>query len=80
MTRAQCTGLVSAILGAMGTIFLFFSSYALQSLEGGIFGSDQLTESNKHIKAKNRCRLIWQRIGLLFLLMSFAAQAIALLL
>jgi hypothetical protein len=77
MTSAQCTGLVSAILGATGTIILFFSSYALQPLEGGFFGSDELTECNNRIKAKNRRRHRWQRIGLGVLCLSFVVQAVA---
>jgi hypothetical protein len=75
MTWAQYAGVGSAILGAIGTIILFFGSYALQPLEGGVFGSDALTEYNIRIRAKNAKRLRWQRVGLGFLCCSFLVQA-----
>lgn len=77
MTWAQRTGLVSAILGAIGTIIMFRYSYALQSLEGGVFGSPEITECNNRINAENRRRHSWQRIGLGVLCFSFFVQAVA---
>ena len=79
MTWAQYVGLASAALGAIGTIILFFSSYSVQPLEGGIFGSDYLSEHNDRIKIQNANRLFWQRIGLGFLCLGFIVQAIAVL-
>jgi len=75
MTRIQYAGLSSAILGAIGTIVLFLNSYADQPLEGGVFGSDEITDSNNHIKAKNHSRHKWQKVGLVFLSLSFFVQA-----
>ena len=75
MTSTQCAGLISAALGAIGTLILFLGSYSLQPLEGGIFGSPEITEHNERIKAKNARRLVWQRIGLTFLCASFVVQA-----
>jgi hypothetical protein len=77
MTYAQNAGLSSAVLGAIGTIILFFSSYAFQPLEGGVLGSDALTEFNNRIKAKNLRRHRWQLIGLGVLCLSFIVQAVA---
>jgi hypothetical protein len=77
MTCAQYAGLFSAALGAIGTAFLFFNSYSLQPLEGGIFGSDALTEYNKSIKRKNASRLLQQKIGFGFLCVSFVIQVVA---
>jgi len=80
MTYAQDTGLASAVLGAIGTIILFFSSYAFQPLEGAVFGSPEITECNNRIKAKNRRRHRWQLIGLGIICLSFVVQAVACLL
>ncbi len=77
MTGLQITGLTSAILGAIGTIILFIGSYALQPLQGGFFGSDAIDNSNNQIKVKNVRRLLLQRTGLVFLCLSFSAQAIS---
>ena len=59
---AQYAGLSSAAFGVIGTSILFFSSYALQPFEGGIFGSDSLTESNNRIRVKNFNRLRRQAV------------------
>ena len=77
MTPAQIAGLVSAGLGTIGTFILFRASYALQSLAGGVFGSNQLSKYNEEIKAKNASRIRCQRIGLGFLFGSFFIQAVA---
>ena len=79
MTLVQYEGLTSAVLGAIGTLILFFSSYTLQATEGGVFGSPEITEHNNKIKAKNFKRLYWQRIGLGFLCASFAVQGLSVL-
>lgn len=79
MTLIQYEGLTSAALGAIGTLILFFSSYTFQATEGGVFGSSEITEYNKSIKAKNAKRLYWQRIGLGFLCASFAIQGLSVL-
>jgi len=77
MTHGQIAGLASAILGAIGTIVLFFGSYSVQPLEGAPFGGPILDASNNKIKAKNASRILRQRIGLAFLCLSFAVQAFA---
>jgi len=71
--------LLSAALGILGTVVLFFSSYALQPLDGGFFGSESLYKWNAHITAKNQRRKIIQRIGLVLLCLSFAVQFVAVL-
>lgn len=77
MTAAQYAALISAALGACGTIVLFFATYGFQPLEGGVFGSPELQEWNARIKAKNKERKIRQRIGLGLLCCSFAVQAVS---
>lgn len=66
MTHAQLAGLASAILGTIGTVGLFFNSWALPPLQGGIFRSDALTASNNAIRTANAKRVVRQRIGLAF--------------
>lgn len=77
MTRLQYAGLISAALGATGTIILFLNSYADEPLVGGVFGSDAITDENNRIRTKNRRRHKWQKVGLTFLCLSFIAQALA---
>jgi hypothetical protein len=69
--------LVSASLGFAWTIFLFFSTFGFQPLEGAPFNSPALQEHNARVKAKNKTRKINQWIGLALLSLSFAVQAIA---
>lgn len=77
MTPAQCATLVSASLGFAGTIFLFFSTFGFQPLEGAPFNSGALQAHNARVKAKNKMRKINQWIGLVLLSLSFSVQAIA---
>ena len=76
MTVAQYAGLSSAVLGVIGTVILFFSSYALEPFQGGVFGNKDVREYNNHIRVKNSKRLRWQRVGLAFLVLSFSVQAV----
>lgn len=76
MTWIQYEGLASAVLGAAGTIILFLSTYSIEPLEGGVFGSPEVYEGNNRVRAKNAKRLIWQRIGLGFLCGSFFVQIV----
>jgi hypothetical protein len=75
MNLSQAMNLASAVFGAAGTMILFFSSYSLQPLEGGVFGGPALTEYNAKIQAKNARRLVLQRVGLALLCASFVVQA-----
>ena len=76
MTGEHIAGLCSAGLGAIGTAILFFSSYALQPLEGAVWGSDAVTLHNERVKATNALRLRWQRWGVAILGSSFVVEAI----
>ena len=76
MTAVQCANLLSALLGASGTIFLFFGSYAFQPLEGAPFNSPEVEQWNACIKTKNHVRKTRQKIGLGLLCTSFAVQAL----
>jgi hypothetical protein len=51
--------------------------YAFQPKEGGVFGSDAITEFNNRIDTQNRRRDKWQKIGLGFLCLSFLVQGAA---
>lgn len=74
MTIVGLLGLTSACLGAVGTICLFHGSFAFEATEGGPFGGPELSAHNRKVTVKNRRRLIWQRSGLLLLLLSFILQ------
>lgn len=76
MTLAQFAGLASAIVGTTGTVVLFFSSYTLEPLQGGTFGSAALNAANSAIRTANAKRVRCQRIGLIFLCTSFIIQAV----
>lgn len=75
MTPANLMNLLSAILGAIGTLILFANSYALQPLEGAVWGGDEVTAENDRIKAQNLKRLKMQRVGLVFVCLAFCSQA-----
>jgi hypothetical protein len=77
MTCTQYVGLGSAALGVIGTAILFLTSYVLEPLAGGVFGSDEVTEYNNRIRAKNKRNRKWQKTGFVFLCLSFVAQAVA---
>jgi hypothetical protein len=74
MTFTQYEGLASAIFGAIGTAILYVNSYSFQGFSGGVFGSPEVTEYNNNIKVKNAKRYFWQKVGLVFLGVSFAVQ------
>ncbi|WP_199100846.1 hypothetical protein [Dyella sp. ASV21] len=76
MTCVQIAGLASAILGAIGTIILFFASFSLQPLEGAVWGGPAVDAENERIRAKNASRARRQRIGLALLCGSFFIQAV----
>jgi hypothetical protein len=76
MTGIQYAGLCSAAFGAIGTAVLFRYSYTFQPKEGGVFGSNALTEFNNRIDTENRCRGKWQKVGLALLCLSFLIQAV----
>jgi hypothetical protein len=77
MTYTQCSGLISPILGTIGTAMMFFGSYTLQPLESGPFENNAVTECNNRIKVKNRRHHWWQRVGIALLCLSFVVQIIA---
>jgi hypothetical protein len=67
-------GLVSAVLGAIGTIILFCSSYTLEPSVGAPFGGRILEEHNERIKTNNAMHQRWQSIGFGILCLSFIVQ------
>lgn len=75
MKFIQYINMAPGIIGAIGTTVIYFNSYSMQPLEGGVFGGPELSAYNDDIKRKNTKRLIFQRIGLAFLFASFVFQA-----
>ena len=76
MTLPQWVDLLSAILGAGGTVALFFGSWSYEPFEGAPFNSEMLSRSNDGVLARNRRRMAIQRLGLALLLLGFIGQAI----
>ncbi len=66
----------SAALGFIGTLILFWKIYAFEPFEGVVFGSPDVYAHNEKVRARNRSRSNWQRIGLGFLSLSFLLQMI----
>lgn len=77
MTISQGITLLSAFLGASGTLLLFFGTYGFQPREGAVFGGPAVDAANAKIAAANTRRKLKQRIGLGLLCLSFIAQAAA---
>lgn len=77
MRPMQFVNLLSAAIGAAGTIVLFIGSYSIQPLEGAVFNSPEVEEFNARTKAKNKERIVIQRVGLALLCASFLLQAVA---
>jgi hypothetical protein len=77
MMPAQLVVVLSAVLGIAGTVILFFGTYGLEPLEGGVFGSPEVQEWNERVKAKNAARVIRQRVGLGLICFSFVFQGAA---
>lgn len=78
-TTPDRANLVSAIFGMTGTIILFFSSYALEPFQGGVFGSKEVYDWNDRVRSRNRRRKIIQKMGLALLCLSFVVQFVAVL-
>jgi hypothetical protein len=66
MTTTQIVGLLSAISGAVGTLFLLFGSFAYEQLSPYV-NSKIIGDMAR----RNRKRQLLQRIGLGFLMLSF---------
>ena len=77
MTPVQLITVLSAAFGIAGTVVLFFGTYGLEPLEGGVFGSSAVLEWNERVKAKNAARVIRQRVCLGLICLSFVLQGAA---
>ena len=77
MNAAHWTALLSAVLGAAGTIILFFNSWTLQPHAGTFLSGPNRQADNARTNARNRRMVLWQKFGLVLLCLSFAAQGIA---
>ena len=67
LTLAKEVGLGSAACGAFGTCLLYAGTFGLQTV--GMIPVPH--EEHRRVDARNRRRLIFQRAGLTFLLLSF---------
>lgn len=77
MHTARVLGLTSAVIGATGTLVLYLSSYATESVGAvGAFAEAIMPEIER-IKRENVRRRPWQRVGLALLGVSFVLQGIA---
>jgi hypothetical protein len=66
MTIPHIVGLLSAVSGAVGTLFLFFGSFAYEQLSPYV--NSTIIDD---MAGRNRKRQFRQRIGLGFLMLSF---------
>lgn len=76
LTVGQWKDLISAVLGAAGTGFLFFGSYAYEPLAGSPFGGPILEKHNAEVRGGNDARNRRQWVGLALLCLSFVAQIV----
>jgi hypothetical protein len=66
VTAAQIVGLLSAVSGAVGTLFLFFGSFAYEQLSP--YTNPEII---RDLAKRNKRRQFRQRIGLGLLMLSF---------
>jgi hypothetical protein len=66
VTAAQIVGLLSAVSGAVGTLFLFFGSFAYEQLPP--YTNPEII---RDMAERNKRRQFRQRIGLGLLMLSF---------
>jgi hypothetical protein len=76
LTIGQWKDLLSAVLGAAGTLLLFFGSYAYEPLGGAAFGGPIIEAHNAEVHARNNVRKFRQWAGLTLLFCSFVAQLV----
>jgi hypothetical protein len=68
----QILNFVSAVSGMIGTLILFKGSFAFESFP--FYGDNEMIDA---MAKRNRRRSLMQRIGLLFILVSFMLQGIS---
>jgi len=74
---SQLAALISALLGFAGSTLLYFNSYALFPYEGAVWGGSEVEDYNRRTRTKNRRSAMAQRIGIVFLCVAFATQAVS---
>jgi hypothetical protein len=57
MTPAHWVALLSAVLGAAGTVILFFGSYSLEPREGAVWGVPKWTNGTRRAMCETRSGL-----------------------
>jgi hypothetical protein len=72
VTAAQIVGLLSAVSGAVGTLFLFFGSFAYEQLSP--YSNPEII---RDMAKRNKRRQFRQRIGLGLLMLSFVLAGIS---
>jgi len=75
IASAQWINLASALLGVIGTIIMYRSSYSVESLETPGAFAEQVMPEIQRIKTANAKRMRWQRVGLGFLCAAFVLRA-----
>jgi hypothetical protein len=71
-TLAKSLGIAAAIAGAIGTVLLYFGTFGFEA--PAVWASKDFVDQ---MKARNRRRLFLQRVGLVFLMISFVLGGIS---
>jgi hypothetical protein len=74
---AQLATIASAGFGVAGTLFLFFGSYAYETGPLNTTFAEAFLAEKAGIDARNRRRMIMQRIGLGLIMVSFALAGVS---
>jgi hypothetical protein len=75
MTAAQVVGLLSAASGAVGTLFLFFGSFAYE--QPSAYMNHEFIDA---MVKRNKRRRLFQNMGLGFLMLSFVLAGLSVML
>lgn len=67
--------LASALFGAVGSILMFFGSYAFEPYRSSFWGTPEVAKFDQEVTQRNRVRHLRQRAGIICLLIAFVLQA-----
>ena len=77
ISQQQCAVVAAAALGLAGTLLMFFNTWTYEPPAGVNFGGSAVDGDNVKVRARNRRRDVYQRIGLALLALSFATGGVA---
>jgi hypothetical protein len=77
LSCSQMLTLAAAIFGFVGTLFLFFGSYALETGPLNTTFAEAARVEKAGVDSRNMRRLSKQRLGLVFLMISFALGGVS---